>query len=98
MVKKSLAKIDPNYGANLAVASGALDPFALSVNTLSQGITDISSQISLLSGTLSDTQYRLSLVESSPGMISVQTGTAISLEDQGALDMILSLAGELLMQ
>lgn len=96
MVKKSLAKIDPNYISNFTNASGALDPFALSVNTLSQGITDVSSQIALLSGTLSDTQLRLSLMESSSGLTSVQTGalesTTLSPEDQSALDMILSLA------
>lgn len=109
MVKKSLLKIDPSYGSGAsASASGALDTFTLTVNTLANSMADLSSQISLLSGALSDSRARIAVLEQSQiatGSNSGNTNTIVpvtspllSSEDQSALDMILGAAENLIIQ
>jgi hypothetical protein len=50
MVKKSLAKIDPNYASGSGTSSsGSIDSVGMAVRTLADNMVDISSQIALLS-------------------------------------------------
>lgn len=109
MVKKSLAKIDPNYGSGSTTnGSGSLDSVGLAVSTLAGSMSELSSQIAYLSGTLSDANARIAALQASQIAIESSSGntdtivpiipTVISPEDQTALDMILGTAESLIIQ
>jgi hypothetical protein len=110
MVKKSLGKIDPNYGSGSGTSSsGSLDTVGMAVSTLTNSMSELSSQISSLSWALSDANIRIALIQSSQIAIWSSSGntdtiapvipsTVISSEDQSALDMILGTAESLMIQ
>lgn len=50
MVKKSLAKIDPNYGSGSSSStSDSLDSVELAISTLATSMSELSTQIAFLS-------------------------------------------------
>lgn len=104
MVKKSLAKIDPNY-----VSSGsALDTLGASLSSFTTNLTEIAFQVQILSGALATMSESLARYESERIAIGTSTENtdtiipiipeSISGEDQLALNMLLATAENLIIQ
>lgn len=104
MVKKSLAKIDPN-----SVSSGSvLDTLGVSLSSFTTNLTEIALQVQTLSGALASMSESLARYEAERIAIGTSTENtdtiipiipeSISGEDQLALNMLLATTENLIIQ